>query len=386
MLPAIVVIAYNRPKSLERLLLSISNARYPTENITLIISIDKSDSNKVENVAKEFKWKYGEKRIITLNKNVGLRDHVLRCGDLSFDYNTIIMLEDDLYVSPYYYMYAMETLTYYNNDDNIAGVSLYNQMINETANRPFNPIDDGGDIYFIQMVSSWGQAWTSKQWFDFREWYKKFSNYEAAIRLPDNINNWPKTSWKKEFVKYIVANNKYFVYPRSSLTTNFGDSGTHHKKDTFIWQVPLLLDEIKYKLVNFEDSIVKYDVFLEILPSTLKNKNIFIKDFTFEVDLYGTKNIENIVSKYLITSKPVEKPILSFGRSLKPHDANIVTNNHGDYFSLVKTIDVIKQTELSIEREEKNYEYDISFPFQKKLYIFILAYQALKKLKNRIKK
>ena len=39
--PPIVVVAYNRPKSLSRLLKSLSNANYFSNNIDLIISIEK---------------------------------------------------------------------------------------------------------------------------------------------------------------------------------------------------------------------------------------------------------------------------------------------------------------------------------------------------------
>ena len=42
--PAIIVIAYNREESLKRLLTSLNNAIYESDDITLIISIDKSDN------------------------------------------------------------------------------------------------------------------------------------------------------------------------------------------------------------------------------------------------------------------------------------------------------------------------------------------------------
>ena len=45
--PAIIVIAYNREESLKRLLTSLNNAIYESDDITLIISIDKSDNEKV---------------------------------------------------------------------------------------------------------------------------------------------------------------------------------------------------------------------------------------------------------------------------------------------------------------------------------------------------
>ena len=45
---AIVVIGYNRINSIKRLLLSLENAYYDNDNIDLIISIDKSDTDIIE--------------------------------------------------------------------------------------------------------------------------------------------------------------------------------------------------------------------------------------------------------------------------------------------------------------------------------------------------
>src|SRR5690554_1902069 len=109
MKPAIVVVAFNRPKSLYNLLTTISLAHFHEINIPLIISIDFIDSIEHEEViviANAFKWKYGEKKIIQHTKNIGLKNHILLCGDLALDYGAVIILEDDLRVSPGFYTYA----------------------------------------------------------------------------------------------------------------------------------------------------------------------------------------------------------------------------------------------------------------------------------------
>ena len=41
--PVIVAVGYNRPDSLKRLISSLNQAVYPSEDITLIVSIDRSD-------------------------------------------------------------------------------------------------------------------------------------------------------------------------------------------------------------------------------------------------------------------------------------------------------------------------------------------------------
>ena len=82
---AIVVVAFNRPLALKRLLHSLSQAIYPTENIPLYICIDASkDANNQEviQIAKAFSWELGVKTIIKQPIPLGLKDHVLICGDL----------------------------------------------------------------------------------------------------------------------------------------------------------------------------------------------------------------------------------------------------------------------------------------------------------------
>ena len=107
MKPAIVVVAYNRDKALKRLLNSLESADYSGfSDITLVISIDKSDSTEVIETAEAFSWEQGEKRVITHPERLGLKKHILGLGDLTAEFGSIIMLEDDLFVSPLLYHYG----------------------------------------------------------------------------------------------------------------------------------------------------------------------------------------------------------------------------------------------------------------------------------------
>src|SRR6185295_10157403 len=136
---------------------------------------------------------------------LGLKEHILRCGDLSQTYGAVIVLEDDLYVSPEFYQYALATIAYYQNDPQIAGISLYCHRFNETAHLGFRAIEDGSDCFFLQVASSWGQCWTANQWLAFRKWYDQHVGDEiGAEHLPKDVLGWPATSWKKEFIRYLV--------------------------------------------------------------------------------------------------------------------------------------------------------------------------------------
>ena len=260
--PVIVIPTYNRPDSLKRLLFSIENANF-IDYPTLIFSIDGGGSDEILNIANNFPWP-GHKVILSHKVNLGLKEHILKCGDLSEKYESIILLEEDLFVSKYFYAYAKESLNYYKENDAIGGISLYQYEYIENEDLPFKPLVDGFDTYFIQTASSWGQAWSKKQWLSFKQWYNHNKTWDNSDeRLPLDVLNWPETSWKKYYIKYLVATNKYFVFPRVSLTTNFGDPGTNNGYKNNLHQVNLLIGDKKWHFASLELGI-KYDVQFEV--------------------------------------------------------------------------------------------------------------------------
>lgn len=121
----ILTIGYNRANNLLRLLNSINAATFPTDDVDLLISIDNSGTKDVENAANSFKWLHGRKKIYTYPERLGLRKHILKCGDFLDFYDALVVLEDDLVVAPSFYMYVLMTVNKYIENNNIAGISLY---------------------------------------------------------------------------------------------------------------------------------------------------------------------------------------------------------------------------------------------------------------------
>jgi hypothetical protein len=383
--PAIVVVTYNRPESLKRLLGSLSKAIYTDKDIPLVISIDYQNSvehDSVIQIAKSFVWSFGSKLIIIHDKNLGLKNHVLRCGDLVHDYESIIMLEDDIFVSPQFYNFTIQSISFYKNDNSIAGISLYTHKKNFLNGYPFETISDSNDVFFLQIASSWGQAWTKGQWVKFKDWLIK---EESSIKLhntPVDIINWPETSWLKYFIKYLVCTNRFFVYPKSSLTTNFGDSGSHNKTNNVNYQVPLFLGE-EIRLVNITESMNVYDAYFEILPSKLKLLKPTLNKYDFSVDMYGLKELNKIQTSYLLSSKEHinnQKAIKSFGLEIKPMVLNIFYNIKGGYFLLDSTRNFKESKNLDI-RFPNVFDY-MFFRISVKSIFFLLVNRIMSKLKT----
>ena len=199
--PAIVAVGYNRPDSMERLLKTVVQAYYPIEEIDLIISIDESNkSDEVEKVARDVEWKHGKKIIKRYPERQGLRKHILQCGDLSQEYGAVIILEDDLVVSPSFYTYTFEAVNKYSENSKIAGVSLYSHAWNGYANTEFMPVKNEFDVYFGQYSITWGQCWTEKQWNKFKEWYLKHENKlpNTNYAMPSAILRWKERHWYRQ--------------------------------------------------------------------------------------------------------------------------------------------------------------------------------------------
>ncbi len=337
----IVVVAYCRNNTLKRILTSLSKAHYPG-GVTLIISIDGGGPGNVIQVAKEFVWEHGQKEIIQHNNNLGLRKHILSCGAISQKYDGIVLLEDDLYVSPWFYDYVLNVSEYYQASPEVSGIALYSPRYNETAFLPFYPLNDGYDVFFMQLACSWGQIWLREQWKDFEKWYEDNEKLANDQMLPLNVKIWPKTSWKKYFIKYMISKNKYFVYPRHSYTTNFGDKGQHHE-GVKKFQVPLIFGAVDtFKFVEFKDSNVKYDAFCEIDSDCLKKLSENLSAYDFVVDFYGTKERHHYDKSYVVTSKKCSEFFKSFDKSLIPIECNVIESIPGDklFFAKVKDVNV----------------------------------------------
>jgi len=339
--PAIVIPCYNRPHSLKRLLHSLQNGVY-SQRVPLVFSIDRSENDAIFKIASDFHWPFGEKEIIHHPSRLGLRDNIIFCGDLTDQYGSIIILEDDLFVSPAFYSYALKALGFYKDQEEIAGISLYAYDCTETRRFRFFPVYDGYDNCFMQWPSSRGQAWTSEQWQGFKEWYKKYCSSDlSSFSIPESVKNWPQTSWKKYFIAYMVDCKSYFVYPRFSFSTNFGDNGTHDKKgSSSLVQVPLSIAtnlEPKYSLIS--NSISIYDSFFQLKPSCLKQLAPFLREYDFIVDMEGLKSSQKDENTYTLSTRRCIKPMMSFDCTMKPYEMNVINQIDGTIIHFGKTSD-----------------------------------------------
>lgn len=329
---AICVVCYNRPDSLKRVLSSLEKAYYD-EPVTLIISIDKSKTTAVEELADQYKWEHGELRVVKHSENLGLRKHILSVGDHLKEFDAIVVLEDDIYVAPSFYYYTKQCVEKYHDNPDIAGISLYNFPLNYHNKLPFMPLKNESDVFLLQSACSWGQVWMRNQWLSFKEWYAHNNEeFDILPNLPTSICLWPKTSWLKYHIKYCIEQHKYFVYPYNSFSTCFGDAGTHAKSKAT--QAQARMNYGCQTSFNLHPTI-KYDGFFEP-ESVYKHLNLDVSNLC--VDFYDEKNNRQNKRYWLTQKRMPYKVEKSYSLDFKPWEQNVLSDNYGTEIFLYDTM------------------------------------------------
>ena len=383
----IVVVPYNRLEYLKRILASLSRGEYPREPVELIISIDRGDNQEVLQYADAFPWPHGEKRVIYRPENLGLKRHILTCGDLTQDHDGIILLEDDLVVSPDFYRYAQECYTFVQGQDRIAGVALYNHRLSQLTEKVFEPLEDGFDNWYFRYACSWGQMWTKEQWALFKAWFMAHSDYDfaASAKIPEHIKDWGKHSWLKYHIAFCIETDRFFLYPRVARTTCFSDAGVNFSESENTFQVPLMAAGRTgaLRLSHLEESKAVYDQWME---------NLFLSRFLGKdacIDLYGAKtDFEG--KNYLLTTSGVEggKVICSFGREMRPQEWNVLGEVPGDVirlYQLSPNAKKLPRTRSSRVEDAQYYIRGISYPYKKDI-ISLFLRETGKKLRRKLTK
>lgn len=330
---AIVSVGYNRLKSQRRLLESVKKADYTTyTNVPLVISIDCSGDEKLYACAREFEWPYGDKYVIIREKRMGLKEHILACGDLTQYFKGIILLEDDLYVAKDFYNYTVQMDSAYGDCEKVASIALYSNEMNGFCWLPLNRLKTESDVFADQSICSWGEFWNTRMWSKFREWFGKNDVLWEELDMPHQIKDWTK-AWSKFFYAYMIKNDKYSIYPYTALSTNFSDAGEHGDANNTIVQVSLQQGSKHYATLPF-DKLVKYDVY---------SNNIGLAEalgYNLDeicLDLYGIRTNEFNKRFYLTVRRLPYKVVKSFGLYMRPQELNVFENIPGDGIFLYDT-------------------------------------------------
>lgn len=341
---AILLITYDKPRALANSFRNLLKVDYLGKKVDLIISIDNSGNDEVEKVAKDLQWPYGEKIIRTFENRQGLKKHILQCFEFAETYNVLFLLEDDIYCSEAMFAYGYRAAKFYDNNDQIAGISLYGFQGNwQNWAFRFEPFNSGYDNYFMRLGQSWGEVTTKKQWLEFKTWFKENSEFVKDEVNVASVNRWPDSSWLKYYHRYCILKNKFFVYPYISVVSNCNGEGIHNFRSCNDFQVELQGKTKEYRFQKFDlndkDTIV-YDEYMN--PIWLKHF-IDIENNELSIDFWCTKRKKQL-KKYTLTAGYYgKKYIKSYSLSLHPIELSILNNVEGEGIYLYETKTILKK-------------------------------------------
>jgi hypothetical protein len=306
--------------------------------VHLFISCEYDASPEVLTFARNIKWSHGHFEVLEQAEKLGVDQHNLTCMRLAELYGNILVLEDDLVVAPGFVDYILAAHSLLAQTE-VAGLSLYRYPMIEADHFPFNLIPNEEFLYYQQRPSSKGcfYTWDSvRPYFQFLETF----NFDfAAYNLPANVLKWENAVWEKSFYCYLIESSRYLAFPRYSLSTDFADKGVHMKKQVnkYAHQSPLYLSRRFETMASLACTLNVYDAFYELEASSIKALNPTLKDYDFEMDIYGHKPLFFIKTPFIISVKKSKDLILGWERRLKPETNNIILNQYGHFYVLAHT-------------------------------------------------
>ena len=290
----IIIFTYNRIDHLDTLIRSLKKNNLFADSKVFVFSDgpkNEIDKKKIENIRIFLKKNLPihKSEIIERDVNLGLSRNVISgITDAFKTYDQLIILEDDLEVSPFFLNYMNDALNMYKSVDNVASISGYMY--------PIDPKKFSNDYFFLNLVESWGWGTWKRAWnifendsaqlkkkIDEKQLANEF-NFESGISyykmLTDNINGL-NDSWAVRWYASTFLKNMNTLFPSKSFVKNIGvdDSGEHCSYTT-----------VYDTLVNFDYKKLEKNHNLESLSDRLVVQSFFRK-------IKYKRYLDNVINK-----------------------------------------------------------------------------------------
>lgn len=299
-LAPVALFVYNRPWHTEQTLRALKNSKLADQTILYVFcdgykpnatNKEKESINEVRNLIQREQW-CKEVCIVEREQNLGLAESViLGINDVFKKYEKVIVLEDDIVVSPYFLDFMNQGLKLYANEHKVYGISGYKYPTSETINI---------NSFFLPIACSWGYATWKDRWqsvnYDAENLLNKIS--KKGLKKKMNFGGYPFyemlesqvagqiDSWAIRFYASMFLENRFFLYPKVSLVENIGfdNSGTHCAEDYFF---------SNSKAANENFDILKEEVKLET-----RIVNITRREFEKNSGVGTTIKISNFKNRF----------------------------------------------------------------------------------------
>ena len=250
----------NNPESSETDIVIFSDGPYLSEDLFAV--------NEVRNYLKSLQG-FKSIKIVIRDSNLGLsRSIITGVSEVLKDHETVIVVEDDLLLSPFFLGYMNDALDLYRNEDKVISVHGYCYPIEKCQSETF----------FLRGADCWGWGTWKRGWKYFCEdgqsllseiEVRKLSNqfdldgaFGFTQMLYDQVAG-KIDSWAIRWHASAFLQDKLTLYPSRSLVSNQGfDSSGTHCSTTDVYDVPISNTKIDVKNIpicesSYEKSLVR---------------------------------------------------------------------------------------------------------------------------------
>lgn len=289
MLAPVVLFVYNRLDHTVGVIESLSNNILAKETDVYVFSDAAKTDKGVEKVnavreyilKKEWQDNFKSVTIELAESNKGLAKSVIQgVTEIIEKYGNVIVVEDDLILSPHFLTYMNDALTYYQNNSKIWSISGYSFPMRSLKKYSH-------DVFYSYRGCSWGWAtwvdrwktvdWNVREYDKFvhnKEWIERFNrggvdlSNMLRMQMEGKIDSWA--------IRWCFAQSNqemYTVYPAISYLENAGcdGSGTHSGSNRdFYTDMSGALAECKFENLKIENRIA--NEFRRKYEDTLKKK------------------------------------------------------------------------------------------------------------------
>lgn len=199
---------------------------------------------------------FGSLKVVTRDKNIGLASSIIAgVNEVLAEHGRVIVVEDDLLLSPGFLRYMNDGLDLYAEDAQVASIHGYVFPVAQ-------PLPES---FFLRGADCWGWATWARAWQHFEPDGQKLLNqlrekrltrifeYDGAypfMRMLRHQIAGKNNSWAIRWHATAVVRNMLTLYPGHSLVMNMGldGSGTHCLYDSELhgqlWTEPVALKRI----------------------------------------------------------------------------------------------------------------------------------------------
>lgn len=284
----VALFVYNRPVHAKNLVDSLLNNKEAEESDLIIISDAPKHSGVtgVSEVRQYIKNISGFKSvtIIERSENYGLAKNIIEgVTGLLIEHERLIVLEDDLVVSPYFLAYMNDALNLYADDEKVGSIHGYVYPLKAAL----------PETFFLRGGDCWGWATWKRAWSYFEPDGRKLLSEikrNGLIRAFDLNNAYPyyrmlqkqvqgkNSSWAVRWHASLFLREMLTLYPGTSFVNNQGadDSGTH-LKNTNVFDVSVAQSYNGIRKIEITESEAGRNSFTDFFFSIHSNplKRIF---------------------------------------------------------------------------------------------------------------